>query len=302
MRMELEIRALEGDNFDFIRKDFDFVKHQIKVEFSPKKWMIEKPGRTVLFDGKNQYLYMQTSDYVIKGGANTGFVEWLHILLSPDKILEAEQQRAKKEEANYTIEETENQLILTSFASAKGDYTNDYLKNTSVTSSDNKRIFCFDKESHQLRSFELYIIDNQEEILMMKTTDIKYDETFDPQDFSVKKFGNKEIKDIKQLEPKADKELINKTPKEVAFYFFNACAKNDWKSAKKVAPFPYHPFLKPYFSDLEIIEIGEAFQSGTYPGYFVPYTVKLKSGDIKQNNLGLRNDNSEGMWQIDGGL
>ncbi|MCL2289469.1 MAG: hypothetical protein FWC34_02015 [Bacteroidetes bacterium] len=302
MRIDMKIRTLEGDNFELIGTEYDFVKHLIKVEFSsPKKWRIEKPGRTVLCDGKNQYLNIEIMDYIIKGSVNAGFVEWLHIFLTPDKILEIEKERAKKEQSEYNLKETENQLILTVFQKAQGNFTNDYLKNSSVIESDNKRVFYFDKTTHQLLAFELYIVENGNEILVMKTTEIKYNETFDPKDFSVKIFGNKKIKDIEELELKADKSLKDKTPEEIAFYFFDACAQNDWEKVEKV--YSSHSFLiKKIYGGLEIIEIGTAFQSGKYPGYFVPYTVKLKSGEVKKFNLAVRNDNSQKMWEIDGGI
>jgi hypothetical protein len=301
MRMELEIRTIENDNFELIGTEYGFVKHLIKVEFAvPKKWLIEKPGRTVLCDGKNQYLDIQIMDYVIKGDANADFVNWLHILLSPDIILEIENQRAKKEQTKYELTETETQLMLTVFQKAQGDFTNDYLKNSFVTTSDSKRIFYFDKATHQLLAFELYIIENVREILVMKTTEIKYNETFDSKDFSLKIFDNKAIKTIEKLEPIADKSLMDKTPEEIAFYFFDACAKNDWKKVKKVCT--YTSLIKSMYGELEIIEIGKAFQSGVYRGYYVPYTVKLKSGYIKTFNMAVRNDNKQKMWQVDGGI
>jgi hypothetical protein len=301
MRMDLEIRTIGHDNFELIGTEFDFVKHQIKVEYSsPKKWMIKKSGRTVLCDGKNQYLDIKPLDYVMKAGVNAGFVEWLHILLTPDKILETEKKLAAKEKSKYELTESENQFILTVFQKAQGDFSNDYLLNSSVKESDNKRVFYFDKATNLLLAFELFIIENDNDILVMKTNEIKYNETFDSKDFSVKIFGNKKIEDIENSEPKADKNLIDKTPEEVAFYFFDACAKNDWKKVKKICSYTF--LIKSSLSGLEIIEIGKAFQSGTYPGYFVPYTIKLKSGYIKNFNLAVRNDNKQKMWKIDGGI
>ena len=52
----------------------------------------------------------------------------------------------------------------------------------------------------------------------------------------------------------------------------------------------------------EIITIGEPFQSGRYPGWFVPYEIKLNSGEIKAHNLALRNDNDAGRYVVDGGF
>jgi len=302
MRIEMKIRTLKGDNFELIGADYGFVKHHIKVEFStPKKWSIEKPGRTVICDGTNQYLKMQSVDYIIKGAINAGFVQWLNILLTPEKILEIEKERSEKNESNYTLKETKDQFILTVYAAAQGDYTNDYLKNKSVWDSDNKRIFYFDKNTHKLQLFELYIIKDEKEILMMKTTAIKYDEIFDAKDFDVQIFGNTEIKNAEELIPKADENLKTKTPEEITRYFFETCATNDWENAEKV--FPYiDSKVKEYLGGLEIMEIGKAFKSGKYSGYFVPYTIKLKSGHTKKHNLAIRNDNSEKMWTVDGGI
>ena len=304
MRIEMKIRTLKGDNFELIGTGYGFVKHQIKVDFStnPQKWSITKSGRTVICDGKNQYLDIQNFGFVLKGDRNTGFVEWLRIFLTPEKILEIEKERSEKDQSNYTVKETNNHLILTVLSKAQGDFANDYMKNSSVTESDNKRVFCFDKHTHQLVSFELYIIKDKKEILIMKTTQIKYDEVFDSKDFGLQQFGDKEIKNAEDLMPKADEELKAKTPEEIARYFFEACAANDWEKVAKVAPYLTTPQGKEYLGGLEIIEIGKAFKSGQYAGYFVPYTIKLKSGHTQKHNLAIRNDNPEGMWRVDGGI
>ena len=299
MRMEMKIRTLKGDNFELIGTKYGFVKHRIKVDFSnPQKWIIEKPGRTVLCDGENQYLNIQNRSFLIKAGVNAGFVEWLSIFFTPDKILEIEKERSEKDKSNYTVKETKNQLILTVYSKAQGNFTNDYLKNSSVTESDNKRVFYFDKKTHQLQSFKLYIIKDKKEILVMKTTQIKYDETFDAKDFDVQVFGDKKIKNAEDLNPKSDEELKNKTPEEIARYFFEACAASDWEKVEKVYQYGNLEFL----GGLQIIEIGKSFQSGRYRGYFVPYTIKLKSGQIRKHNIAIRNDNPEKIWMVDGGI
>ena len=303
MRMEMKIRTLKGDNFDLIGTEYGFVKHHIKVDFSiPQKWVMEKPKRMVLCDGKNQYLNIQNIDFVIKGDVNAGFIEWLNIFFTPDKILEIEKERSEKDQSDYTVEESKNQLILTVYSKAQGDFTNDYLKNSSVTESDNKRVFCFDKKTHQLQSFKLYIIKEGKEILVMKTTKIIYNELFSEKEFDLQIFGGKKIKNAEDLfRPKADEYLKSKTPEEIARYFFEACAASDWEKVEKVYPF-VNSNIKDYLGGVEIVEIGQSFQSGKYRGYFVPYTIKLKLGGVQKHNLAIRNDNQEKMWMVDGGF
>ena len=135
----------------------------------------------------------------------------------------------------------------------------------------------------------------------MKTTKIEYDEDFDAADFNVQIFGNKKIKNAEDLSPKADEELKVKTPEEIARYFFESCGANDWENVKKVYPY-VDTKIQEYLGGVQIIEIGKSFQSGTYRGYFVPYTIKLKSGRVKKHNIVIRNDNPEIMWAIDGGF
>ena len=59
--------------------------------------------------------------------------------------------------------------------------------------------------------------------------------------------------------------------------------------------------FKKEYGGLQIISIGKSFKSGRYAGVYVPYEVKLKSGEILKHNLALRNDNAEKIWMIDGG-
>jgi len=301
MCIEMEVRTLAHDNFALIGTEYDFVRHQIWVDFSSNRWFIEKPGRIALFDGKNQYLYIKTLDYVIKAGANAGFTEWFQIFFTPDKILEIEKERAKKDESNYEIIERETQIVLTVKQKAQGDFTNDYLYNKSVIESDNKRVFYFDKESSQLEGFELYIVENNKDVLVMRTTAVYYNDFGNYNIFSSKMFGRIIIKDISDLEPKKDKDLQNKSPEEIARIFLEALSRKDRETVEKIYPGCDKQFKKE-FERLELISIGTSFKSGKYAGVFVPYAIKLKNGYVKKWNLALRNDNAQKMWEFDGGM
>jgi len=297
----MEVRTLENDNFALIGTEYGFVRHQIWVDFPTSRWFIEKPGRIALFDGKNQYLYIKNLDYVIKAGANAGFTEWFQIFFTPDKILEIEKERAKKDESNYEIKERESQIVLTVKQKAQGDFTNDYLYNKSVIESNNKRVFYFDKNSSQLEGFELYIVENNQEILVIRTTAVNYNDFGNYNIFSSKIFGRATIKEISDLTPKADKDLQNKTPEEIARIFLEAFGNKDWKTVEKIYPNCGKLFKKQY-EKLELISIGTPFKSGNYAGIFVPYVIKLKNGYVKKWNLALRNDNAQKMWEFDGGM
>jgi hypothetical protein len=50
---------------------------------------------------------------------------------------------------------------------------------------------------------------------------------------------------------------------------------------------------------LEVVSIGEPFQSGKYPGWYVPYEIKLRPTDI---NVRVSNTNAANRYVFDGGL
>ena len=90
------------------------------------------------------------------------------------------------------------------------------------------------------------------------------------------------------------------TPKEVAEALFTACAEENWDEFQKY--WPDSDQMKDYLGGLEIISIGEPFQKDAYPGWFVPYEIKLKNGYVKKYNLALRNDNAAKRYMFDGGI
>ena len=53
---------------------------------------------------------------------------------------------------------------------------------------------------------------------------------------------------------------------------------------------------------LTIVAIGEPFQSKGYAGWYVPYEIKLKSGEVKKWNLAIRKDNPAKRFVLDGGI
>jgi len=64
------------------------------------------------------------------------------------------------------------------------------------------------------------------------------------------------------------------TAEQAARAFFEACAATNWDEAGKFMS-PITDQIKEYLGGLEIVSLGEAFSSKTYPGRFVPYEIKL---------------------------
>ena len=93
MVIHFSMRTNEKDNFEITRKDLPMVAHTITEVFDkPEKWRVEKPGRVVVCDGINQYLWVPEVKQAFKGPASAGFVEWCKILLDPSTILMKEKE------------------------------------------------------------------------------------------------------------------------------------------------------------------------------------------------------------------
>ncbi len=95
----------------------------------------------------------------------------------------------------------------------------------------------------------------------------------------------------------------NLKPEEVARAFFEACERQDWDVVQTFYPIkPLPDNFKRKLSGIKVLNIGTPFQSGQYPGWFVPYEIRFSNGQVIQFNLAVRNDNAAGRYLIDGGI
>jgi RNA polymerase sigma factor (sigma-70 family) len=103
------------------------------------------------------------------------------------------------------------------------------------------------------------------------------------------------------------------TPEQAAKVFFEACSREDWTEVAKFwnepgTRYPLNDELKQYLGGLQIVSLGKPFWAWTRSGNqkvggaFVPYEIRLKSGEVKRFRLQVRCDNPEKHWYVDGGL
>ena len=91
-------------------------------------------------------------------------------------------------------------------------------------------------------------------------------------------------------------------PRATASFFFDTLAREDWDALLAVYPATrVSDLVKKLYGGIQVISIGEPFKSGIYPGYFVPYEIRLRDGQVKKFKLAVRNDNRAHRWTVDGG-
>jgi len=308
MKALIRTRANGRENFDYIGLRYDLVPHEMWKEFdgtNAGKWRIENAGRIEVMDGKSSLLLISPNRAAKREHCN-GCNSWLKKLLDADEVLDREIRLSEEEgsELRLTREkgaDGRQKLIVTVEAKAQGDFTNDWCKNTSISESDNHRIYQFDAESKLLEGLEVYVHAQDEDVLALEVTHIEYNFDIEPVLFTLE-FPDDVIWFV-EPEELADQSYAQMTPKEIARAFFQACADENWEKALKFYPTSAVPqSIKDYLGGLEIISIGEPFESGLYPGWFVPYEIKFKNGATKRMNLAVRNDNPAQRYIVDGGF
>jgi outer membrane lipoprotein-sorting protein len=270
------------------------------------RWRIEEPGEVIVADGNSQINFMGPNS-AAKFAPGKGPFPWYGHLMNVDKLIDrALKQTMNRSDAGmcmrHEVLKEGAELVIEIEAAAEGDYTNDYLKNTSFCESDHKMIYRFDSETKLLKGFEFYVHTDKEDVLVFEVTDIEYNLEIDNGLFTLEL--PQDVIWFEEPKTLADNEKYQQmTPKEVARAFFQASADENWNEFLKFWPMSaMDEKLKSYLGGLEIISIGEPFKSGLYPGWFVPYEIRFKNGRVQKHNLAVRNDNPAGRYVVDGGF
>lgn len=311
--IKLNVRTLPADNFEMIGLDYDFVPHEMWKEFGQSpKWRVEKPGRVAVMDGEESLLWIHPrgddgSGMACKGTIDTGFVGWLLGLLDVDRLLDSQLRLAQANGWNLQLARVNGadgtpKLVVTVEAKAQGDFTNDYLKNKSISAADHRRVYQFDAATKRLEDLKVWVHADQGDVLVLELTELAYNFNLKPDLFTLALPSN--VVWYKEPQALADNErYANMTPEATARAFFEACHAENWDEVLKFFPVSQiEPRMKEFLGGLEIISIGEPFKSGQYPGWFVPYEVKFKMGVVSKHNLAVRNDNPTGRYIVDGGI
>ncbi|HBG28438.1 MAG: hypothetical protein A2Y10_10935 [Planctomycetes bacterium GWF2_41_51] len=311
IHIKAQMRTLPADNFSLIKLDFDFVPIELWKKVYPDgsvKWKIEKPGRLIVMDGNTTTLFIKPN-FVSSFGPSSqirGYdCDWFGKIADVKNLLESEYEYVTKNPksesllSHQTIEDRDK-TILEIYIPAQGDYKNDYLKNSFLNDSDRTNIYYFDTETKNLEKFEIVVHSDQKDVLVFETIEINYAPEINDNIFIVELPANTVA--FKEPQVLSDK-YQNMKPKEMASAFFEACSNEDWDEFLKFWPMSaVDERLKTYLGGLDVISLGEPFQSGIYPGWFVPYEIKFKNGTTKKHNLAVRKDNSAGRYVFDGGL
>ena len=309
VQMNFRIRTEGKEDFDFVDPSGGFLECRLWKTFGdPPRWRMEKDGRTVIMDGKNQYLVIAGSGFTLKGGPRCGFVEWMRIFLDPVKLLESEKEFACAHHAFCKIEEKGGHIILIVKAKALGNFQNSFALNNSVQESNNTRVYTFNKTTMLPESIEITIESGQHSIPVIELDSIAYNLALPDSLLRFKPIRGFPVISLEALDSINRGGISNVNSGQATRMFFEAISKHDNVQLNRLYPLAglaggsSFADVQKRYSGLEILWLGKPFKSGLYIGDFVPYMIRLKSGDTVRGTLSLRRDNPSHVWNIDGGF
>jgi len=314
VHMKARMRTRPGDNFSNIGLDYDFVEIEMWKRTGANgqvQWRVEKPGRILLMDGRTTIMFMRRNLGVLREEPLPlgCYDSWSGRLLNVHDLLDNELQKAKNEPDRRGVclrhQEVEGRDELVLEVDVTADVAeDDYLRNTFISSSDHVKVYQFDVKTRLLEGFQVYVHTMGKDVLIFEVTDIEYNTEIDDSVFALD-FPEDMIW-TREPEILPDNERYEKmTPKEAAEAFFRACTEEDWDEVLKFwTASRIDDGMKTYLGGIRIISLGEPFQSEGYCslGWFVPYEIVFKSGEVRKSNLAIRKDNPANRFLVDGGL
>ena len=221
---------------------------------------------------------------------------YMATLLTPRKILETELYNCiGSKGAEYTVNRSGDDIILTVHDMPQGNFDNPYLLNTSVAESENIRRYVIDADSNRLKSASVSVISGSREMSVLKIISINYG-----------RHRNEICRlddGIRYVETENQPVgLGGLSAEEAATTILNAFT--NWDEAildkvmmQEVADVAY----RKKFCGARLISIGHSFTSGTGNSIFVPYTLELRDGTMQRHNIAMQKTDSGG-WVVAGGL
>jgi len=299
------LRTTAGDNFSAISLENDFVDIELWKEFSPTlRWKVEKPGRVAAMNGSSTILFIRPDfAYKLDRPTHSAFdTQWLHQIADVAESLNDELRAIKKHGWKSSVSKDNAGHSIVTVEARSGYSSDDYLKNTFFCTANTRREYIFDDKTGLLVSAKIYLADGEQPELLFELTQISYNPKFASDTFEIELPADVSWRRDDVVLPDNSKyEAL--TAEQAARAFFDACAKEDWDEVSKFTTVTAS--LKTYLAGIEVISTGEHFESAISlisGAQFVPYEIKLKSGDVKKHNLALKRHPETRRWFVDGGI
>lgn len=308
MIINLNVRTEADEPMDYIDLEGEFVPTSVKVVYSePMAWSIEKQGgRKLLYQGDNKiYQWIEGHSEGWYTTPTSLDSEWV-MFIAPQELLGLEMRLAKERKGSkYEVSERGDVVEVKVTSTAEGDFSESrYMLNTSLAEANTVREYSFDKASGRLLKMRIDILSSgKKHTTVVESTSICYDSPLTAEGLVDNEFPYITFSSIDYTSD-APTPLAGITAEEAARIILGAMG--DWNEDILSTALYYYKGsmakLAGLYKGLKVVSVGKSFKSGLYPGRFVKCRVVLASGEEEELIVALRNDNSQSVWLLDGGL
>jgi outer membrane lipoprotein-sorting protein len=312
IHIRARMRTLPQDNFMYLNLDLDFVPIEMwkkQCDDGQLRMRIDKPLRQIVMDNTQAKMVINHS-YVVEGRHGGNYVcfdsDWLSRLLQVDRLLESELRMAQ-EDARHEVTvfqedaDGRKRLVVKRFSQANVSQ-DDYLRNKFVQDADRTFIYFFEPDTKLLEGVQMFVHAEKGNVLTFEISDIVYNMEIPDERFTL----NLPADAVHYKDPEVlpdNEKYVTMTPKEAARAFFTACEDENWDEFLKFWPIDrVDDRIRQYLGGIEIVSLGEPFQSEGSSATFVPYEIRLKDGQVKKHNIAFKRFAPANRWVVDGGI
>lgn len=296
------MRSGAREPFCALSPDQDFQPLEVWRESTGlHRWRVEKPGRILTMDGQETLLQLVGVEALREAGdrADTFDAAWVLKLADPGAWLDAQVREARANHWKLRLNREKGpdgrtQKVVTLDVPSRVP-ADDYLARVFLDTSETRREFRFDAETGRLAQARIYLKRDRAQVLVFELQRIDVDPALASECFT------QVIPPSTPWAHGAPKSSVSMSAEQAARAFFEACAREDWSHAEVFNDASFTASFKARYGGLQILSLGESFTSKLSSAPFVPYAIRLRSGEIKRHNLALRQA-AGGAWLIDGGI
>jgi hypothetical protein len=289
-----------GEDFSYVNLGGELQRVEVWIEAprapgEPGRMRVEKADRVYCFDGKSSTAYLpprHEAFHLKAESIDTRLLwpaEWVERLLrAPGGQTRLVSLHESADAGRLVIHEAAADV-----RGMKPAFFEDFERETEIL---------WDRQSQRLTGFRRFVYANGKRTLFSDVVSIEYPSSLADPIFQLALGPDVRWGGVAEAPP----EVASLGPGEVARRFWQAAIDGDWETLRLYCPSPSMIDWLRENRPTRLLRLGEAFRSGLYPGYFVPYRVEFRSGQrtwVKEYNLALRNDtNPQRRYVFDGGI
>ena len=306
VQMVVYARTTPNENFAHFDPKADFVRIDINrlCQNDSVFYRVEKQGgRTVVCDGKAQYLWVPDMLY-LKLPVDANCLETYLNLLYPERLLVVQKSAVDFSKKNsVTRTETDSTIILTVVGTEKNRDLQQLLETGHMGDCTIEVENVFSKNDGLLRFVKLWVVSNSQKTLLMYIDDIRYNVMINRNALIQKPKAEWIENEVCVTSKDRLSELQVETPSQAAQRIMNALISGQTDDAKEALVY-YQKFLPQLVQSLKGCTATDFTErrEGGYAGVYVFYTLTRPDGTQKKRHVAVRNDNDQHIWILDGGL